>query len=148
MSEKIKKILMGVAALAALALGGSALAGAASGGKDTAAQEGSEAVEGPERNESSETEEPENSAADPDDVQEENGEDDADEPVTGEAATRARQAAASETGGKPGDVERDEEEGTTYEVEVTQGAGKHVEVYLDDQYKVVAVDEEEDENED
>lgn len=29
---------------------------------------------------------------------------------------------------------------------MTQGAGKHVEVYLDDQYEVVAVDEDEDED--
>ncbi|MEA2248498.1 MAG: hypothetical protein QOH46_3027, partial [Solirubrobacteraceae bacterium] len=38
MTDKVKKILLGLAALTALALGGSALAGAASGGKDTATQ--------------------------------------------------------------------------------------------------------------
>ena len=84
------------------------------------------AVEGPERDEGSEAEQPESSATDTDDVQEENGDDaqeeQSDKPVTGEAASRARQAAAAETGGKPGDVERDDEQGATYEVEVTQAA--------------------------
>ena len=144
MTDKLKKILIGVAALAALALGGSALAGAASSGSGTAAQERSA--------------ESENSATDPDDIQDENGKDDAseesekgeeesDQPVIGEAATRAKAAAAAETGGKAGDVERDDEKGATYEVEVTKPDGKQADVRLDDQFKVVAVDEDTDQEE-
>ena len=155
MTDKIRKILMGVAALAALALGGAALAGAASGGKDTAqpSREAAEKVGGSETSEPAESNAPENSATDTDNVQDENGKDDAgeasekgenegsDKPVTGEAASRAKAAAAAETGGKPGAVERDSEKGATYEVEVTKADGKKADVRLDDQYKVVGVDE-------
>ena len=156
MTAKLKKIVLAVAALAALALGGSALAGAASGGKDSGSREQSEAAEGPERGEASEPgeqKESENSAADPDNVQDEGGKDDADEaleqsesegsdrPVSAEIAARARDAAAAETGGKPGSVERDDEKGATYEVEVTKPDGKQADVRLDDQFKVVGVDE-------
>jgi uncharacterized membrane protein YkoI len=83
-------------------------------------------------------------------VQDENGKDDSsekgekeesDKPVTGDAASRAKQAAIAETGGKVGDVERDSDNGATYEVEVTKADGKEVDVYLDDQYKVVTVDQ-------
>lgn len=155
MTDKIRKILLGVAALAALALGGSALAGAASSGKDTAqpSREAAETAGGGEASEPAESGASENSAADPDDVRDENGKDDAgeasekgddegsDKPVTGEAATRAKAAAAAETGGKPGNVERDSEKGATYEVEVTRPDGKQADVRLDDKYNVVAVDE-------
>jgi uncharacterized membrane protein YkoI len=132
-TDKLKKILLGVAALAALALGGSALAGATSGGSDTAAQS---------------TEAPENDAADTDNVQDENGKDDASEKkdgesekaITGATATRAKDAAEAETGGKAGDVEPDTEKGSTYGVEVTKTDGTKVDVRLDDQFKVVSVD--------
>jgi len=154
-TDKIKKLLVGVVALAALALGGSALAGAAAGGggKDSATLQPSQAAEAPEGKES------ENGATDTDNVQEENGKDDAseesekgesegsDKPVTGEAATRAKQAAASETGGKAGDVERDGEKGAVYEVEVTKANGKQADVRLDGQFKVVAVDEDSEQDE-
>lgn len=158
-TDKVKKILIGLAALAALALGGSALAGAASQGKDTPAQERSEPAEGPERGEAAERDAAENSAADPDDVQDENGNDDAnersekgqdeqsDEPVTGAAASRAKKAAAAETGGMPRRVERDNEKGATYEVEVTLAGGKQVDVRLDDQFNVVSVDRDDEQDE-
>ena len=146
MTDKLKKMLIGVAALAALALGGSALAGAASGGNGAATQERTQAADTA------------NSATDPDDVQDENGKDDAteaseqgeeetDQPVTGEAAARAREAAAAETGGKAGDVERDTEKGAIYEVEVTKPDGTQADVRLDDQFKVVAVDEDTEQDE-
>ena len=58
-----------------------------------------------------------------------------------DASSRAKQAALAEVGGKAGDVERDGDNGGTYEVEVTKADGKEVDVYLDDQYKVVTVDQ-------
>jgi len=139
-TDKIKKLLLGVAALAALALGGSALAGAASGGKDTAAQQ-SEVAEGPEQNEAGGAENP---ATDRDDVQDENGKDDAteqsDKAVTGAEASRAEAAAAAKTGGTPGSVERDSENGATYEVEVIKPDGQKADVRLDEQFEVVTVE--------
>jgi hypothetical protein len=126
-TDKVKKILLGLAALTALALGGSALAGAASGGKDTATQQRSGVAE---RNESENGNE---------DAGEDDGE--SDRAVTGQDASRAREAAAAETGGRPGDVERDSEHGATYEVEVTKAGGETADVRLDDRFKVVAVDE-------
>jgi uncharacterized membrane protein YkoI len=144
-TNRLKKIVLGVAALAALALGGSAIAGAASGGTDSPAQTPAAA--------------PENSGTDTDNVQDENGKDDAtegsekgdgagsdqgdasDKPVAAANAERARQAALAETGGgKAGNVEADNEKGASYDVEVTKTDGTTVDVQLDDQFKVVAVD--------
>jgi uncharacterized membrane protein YkoI len=134
MTNKIRKILMGLAALAALALGGSALAGAASGGgsgSDQAVQERGEASEPA-------------GSEDTDNVQDENGKDDGqdcDQGLTGDTATRASEAALAATGGgKVNASERDGEKGATYEVEITKPDGKTVDVRLDDQFKVVAVD--------
>jgi uncharacterized membrane protein YkoI len=141
MTDKFKKILLGIAALAALAMGGSALAGAAGGGSTStpAAQEQSE-------------------PADTDNVQDENGRDDATEgdtgkdeagaesegdgkALTGDTLTRASEAALAATGGgKVGQTEADGEKGATYEVEVTKADGSQVDVRLDDQFKVVAID--------
>ncbi len=144
--NNLKKLLLGLAAIAALALGGSALAGAtSSGGNDNAAQERSEAAEGPEQG-------AENEAEDTDNVQDENGKEDAQEGAEegdGEGDTnlsadlqaRLKKAALAETGG--GDVsamERDGENGATYEVEVVKSDGSQVDVRLDDQLNVVAVD--------
>ena len=140
MTDKLKKVVMGVAALAALALGGAALAGATSGGKDDAQQQRSEPAE---QNEASEREEP-GGGADRDDVHEER---DSDEPVTGEDASRAKQAAAAHTGGRPGEIERDGEKGAAYEVEITKSDGKQADVRLDDRFKVVAVDEDDEQDE-
>jgi uncharacterized membrane protein YkoI len=137
MTDKIRKILLGLTALAALALGGAALAGAApSGGKDKAVQEQSQAVE----NESDDA----NEGSERDDANEDSERDDredADKPVTATAASRAQEAAVANTGGKAGEVTLDSDKGATYEVEVTKANGNEAEVYLDDQFKVVTVDE-------
>lgn len=132
-TDRLKKIALAVAALAALALGGSALAGAASGGKDSGSHEQSEAAEGPERDEGGRD--------DADEASEEGESEGSDRPVSAEIAARARDAAASETRGKPGSVERDNEKGATYEVEVTTPDGKQADVRLDDRFEVVGVDE-------
>jgi uncharacterized membrane protein YkoI len=127
-TDKVKKILMGLAALAALALGGAAIAGAANGGSTPGAAE-------------------ERTAGDTDNVQDENGKDDAtegkeeaDKVVTGSAADSARAAAEAKTGGKAGEVEADNENGGAYDVNVTKSDGSEVEVQLDAQFKVLGVE--------
>ena len=92
--NKLKKTLIIIAGLAALALGGAALAGAS-----------------------------------PSDV---TGSDNADR----QHLDRASKAALAETGGgKVTDSERDDENGATYEVEVTKADGTQVDVRLDEQFK-------------
>jgi hypothetical protein len=93
--SKLKKTLVILAGLAALALGGAALAGASSGNDN----------------------------------------------LSGSTYTRAENAALAETGGgKVTDTERDNENGATYEVEVTKADHSQVDVRLDDQFKTVAVE--------
>ena len=102
MANKLKKVLITVAALAALALGGAALAGASSGGSDTA---------------------------------------DTSKAITGDAKAKAEKAALAETGGgKVNQTELDNENGATYEVEVTKTDGSTVDVRLGDAFNVVAVE--------
>ena len=145
--DSLKKILLGLAALAALVLGGAAIAGATSGGSDNAAQEQSEAAEGPERGAESE-------AADTDNVQDENGKDESGNEEKGsddgegssglspELKARLKETALAATGGgHVNAMERDGEKGATYEVEVAKTDGSQVDVRLDDQLKVVAIDQ-------
>ena len=174
--NKLKKILITVAALAALALGGAALAGATSGGgdSDTAltgstldrasqaalAKTGGGKVTDSERDTENgatyevEVTKPDGSQVDvrlndqfkvvvaepdPEDAGDEQGDDGA--ALTGATLDRASKAALTKTGG--GTVtgaERDTENGATYEVEVTKADGSQVDVRLDDQFKVVAVE--------
>lgn len=109
MSERIKKALMGLAALAALALGGGALAQAGGSGGGDKAEQG------------------------------EHGEQD--ESVSGAKADRAKAAALEITnGGTANSVERDDENGATWEVEVTKPDGQTVDVRLDQGYERVVVE--------
>ena len=163
MGTRLKKILAGVGALAALALGGAAISQA---GNSTSHQKSAEPATEQEQNG------PENSATDRDNVQDENGKDEngqdergkdergnneqgehgnrneassngkkeaADKLLAGDAANRARQAAVAKVGGTAGDVEGGGDRGVAYEVEVTQASGKKFDVYVNSQYKVVAV---------
>jgi uncharacterized membrane protein YkoI len=67
--------------------------------------------------------------------------DDGDSQLTGPQADRAKAAALRITGGgKVNAVERDSEDGATYEVEVTKTDGKTVDVRLDEAYRLVVVD--------
>jgi uncharacterized membrane protein YkoI len=67
--------------------------------------------------------------------------DDGDRQATGAGADRAREAALAITGGGTANaVERDGENGATWEVEVTKPDGKTVDVRLDDVYKLVVVE--------
>ena len=67
--------------------------------------------------------------------------DDGDANVTGPQAAAATAAALEATsGGKANSVERDGENGATWEVEVTKPNGRTVDVRLDDNYKVVVIE--------
>jgi hypothetical protein len=67
--------------------------------------------------------------------------DDGEGTVTGPQAERATAAALEETGGGTANaVERDGENGATWEVEVTTPAGKTVDVRLDESFQVVVVE--------
>jgi uncharacterized membrane protein YkoI len=75
--------------------------------------------------------------------------DDGDRRATGPGAERARAAAlALYPGGRANSVERDGEDGATWEVEITRKDGRTVDVRLDDAYElVVAESDREDEDE-
>src|SRR6266511_4965692 len=69
------------------------------------------------------------------------GGDDESESVTGPEADQAKAAALRAThGGRANAVERDSENGGTWEVEVTREDGKTVDVRLDENYKLVVVE--------
>jgi uncharacterized membrane protein YkoI len=68
------------------------------------------------------------------------GGEDAKEQVSGPGADRARDAALAAHPGTANAVERDSENGATWEVEITGKDGKTVDVRLDENYKVVAVE--------
>ena len=60
--------------------------------------------------------------------------------VSGPAADQASAAAVAKTGGTVNAVERDRENGGTWEVEVTRPDGSIADVRLDASYKVIAVE--------
>jgi len=65
--------------------------------------------------------------------------------VSGQDADRAREAAVrAVSGGKAGSVELDDEDGATYEVEVTRPDGTTVDVRLDKDFRVVVVESDSD----
>ena len=69
------------------------------------------------------------------------GEDESEQSATGPGADRAKAAALRVTnGGKANSVERDSENGATWEVEVTRPDGKTVDVRLDGSYQLVVVE--------
>jgi hypothetical protein len=69
------------------------------------------------------------------------GGDDGEGSASGPDAQKATRAALAITqGGHANAVERDSEKGATWEVEVTKTDGKTVDVRLDENFKLVAVD--------
>ena len=69
------------------------------------------------------------------------GGDDGDQQASGPGADRARAAAlAAVPGGTANAVERDGENGATWEVEITRPGGGTVDVRLDDRYGVVVIE--------
>jgi len=126
MSLNMKKLLAGVVAVAALAVGGSAIAGAAtskgSTTTTTTTTTSSSSAPAPPANM------PAHGTA---------AHEDAEKPVTGSAATNAQAAAVKAVGsGTAGDVTTDYF-GTGYEVTVTKSDGSSVEVHLDSSFNVM-----------
>ena len=127
MFKQVKKVLVGVAALAALAVGGAAIAGAATSSQTTTttttlpSTSGSQtppAFSGPAHGTAAH--------------------EDAEKPVTGDAAAKAQAAAVKVVGGgTAGDVTTDLP-GTGYEVTVTKSDGSTVEIHLDSSFNVMA----------
>lgn len=69
------------------------------------------------------------------------GDDDGEGRATGPGADRARTAAlALVEGGTVNAVERDDEKGATWEVEITKPDGRTVDVRLDAAYRLVVID--------
>jgi uncharacterized membrane protein YkoI len=69
------------------------------------------------------------------------GGDDGNETIAGQAADQATAAALKITnGGTANSVERDSENGATYEVEVTKPDGNTVDVRLDQNYDLVVIE--------
>ena len=68
------------------------------------------------------------------------GGEDAQEQVSGPGADRAREAALAAHPGTANAVERDSENGGTWEVEITGTDGKTVDVRLDENYKVLVIE--------
>jgi uncharacterized membrane protein YkoI len=67
--------------------------------------------------------------------------DDGDAGISGPAAERAKAAALAITGGGTANaVERDSEDGATYEVEVTRKDGTTVDVRLDESFGLVVIE--------
>ncbi len=67
--------------------------------------------------------------------------DDGENTATGPAAERATSAALEYTqGGRANSVERDSENGATWEVEVTRTDGTTVDVRLDENYRLVVIE--------
>ena len=122
MATRAKKVLAGIAALAALAVGGAALAQA--GGSGSPDQQGPAPQASQPATEQNESAGPENSAADPS------------KPINGGALEKAKAAALDATGGGrvTGTEVRDEE--GYYEVEVVRDDGSQVDVHLDSGFNV------------
>ena len=121
MTERLKKAVMGIAALVALALGGAALAQAGDSGS------GADGAQAGERSSDSDRGESETESGD--------------ETVTGSGADKAKAAALKVTsGGTANSVERDSENGAVWEVEVTKPDGNTVDVRLDEGYGLVVVE--------
>lgn len=65
---------------------------------------------------------------------------DSGENASGPGAAKAQKAALAITGGSANSVERDGENGATWEVEVTKPDGNTVDVRLDQAYKLVVIE--------
>jgi hypothetical protein len=68
------------------------------------------------------------------------GGDEGDSQASGPGASKATEAALAITGGHANAVERDGENGATWEVEVTKPDGKTVDVRLDENYRLVVIE--------
>jgi hypothetical protein len=127
MLKRFKQVLIGVAALAALAAGGSAIAGAATSRTTTtttttATQSGSTAQTPPASNF------PAHGTA---------AHEGAEKAVTGDAATKAQAAAVKSVGSGTAGAVTTDYTGNGYEVTVTKSDGSTVEVHLDSSFNAM-----------
>jgi nicotinic acid phosphoribosyltransferase len=127
MFRSITRVLAGVGALAALALGGSALAGAATSSSSSTTPQSSSTAR-PRANF------PANFPAHGTAAHE-----DAEKAVTGDAAAKAQAAAVKSVGGGTAGAVTTDFTGNGFEVTVTKTDGTKVEVHLDSSYNVVHV---------
>jgi hypothetical protein len=121
MFQQIKKVLAGVAALAALAVGGAAIAGAATSQATTttttpsaSSSQAPPAFNGPAHGTAAH--------------------EDAEKPVTGDAAAKAQAAAVTIVGSGTAGAVTTDLPGTGYETTVTKPDGSTVEVHLDSSF--------------
>jgi nicotinic acid phosphoribosyltransferase len=123
MLHPIKKVLVGVAALAALALGGSAIAGAATSSTSTTTAPGTPssqarpAFNGPAHGTAAH--------------------ENAEKTVTGDSATKAQAAAVKSVGSGTAGAVTTDITGKGFETTVTKSDGTTVEVHLDSSYNVM-----------
>jgi hypothetical protein len=126
MLKHVKKVLLGVAALAALAVGGAAIAGAATSSQTTtttttvpsaSSSQAPPAFPGPAHGTAAH--------------------EDAEKPVTGDAAAKAQAAAVKIVGSGTAGAVTTDLPGTGYEVTVTKSDGSTVEVHLDSSFSVM-----------
>jgi uncharacterized membrane protein YkoI len=133
MATKAVKVLAGIAALAALALGGAALAQA--GGGSSSSDQQAPAPAASQSGSQGESTAPDSSASDPS------------TPITGGPLQRAEAAALDATGGgRVSATEVRDEEGY-YEIEVTRSDGSQVDVHLDRDFKVLGTQGDDDDSE-
>jgi uncharacterized membrane protein YkoI len=123
MGRKAKKVLAGIAALAALALGGAALAQAGGdGSSDQQAPAPAATQSGSQQDESTG---PDSSASDPS------------MPITGGPLQRAKAVALDATGGGRVTATEIRDEEGYYEIEVTRNDGSQVDVHLDRNFNLI-----------
>jgi len=138
MADKLKGILIAMAAVAVLAIGGVAIATATSG--DEPAQPASGAAQETE-NETGENEAEENESDENEAEENEAEENEADEQATGPRADAAARAAREAVGGgKVLEVENADDGMSGFEVEVERPDGSYVEVNLDQDLQVVGTE--------
>jgi hypothetical protein len=131
MHGRFRKIMIGVALLAAFALGGSAVANALS-DNSTSASGGSSPSSGSSSNSGSSDD------ARPDNMPQRQDE----ELLTGSTATSVREAALAKVpGGTIERVETDADGNAAYEAHMTASDGSRVTVYVNKQFEVVSVDD-------
>jgi hypothetical protein len=125
--QHTKKVLVGVAALAAIALGGSAIADATTSHSTTQTSPGAPAPTGWSTQRPPAFRGPAHGTA---------AHEDAEKPVTGAAAAKAKAAAVKATGGGTAGAVTTDLTGKGYETTVTKSDGSKVEVHLDSSYHV------------
>lgn len=125
MNGKVKKVALGVAALSGAAVGGAAVAGAATTSSGTTTAPPAAAGHPP--------------APPPRDMPAPGtaAHEDAEKPVTGEAAVKARTAAVEAAGGGTAGEVTTDYVGKGYEVVVTKSDGSKVEYHLDGSFRVL-----------